>query len=41
MFRLEDKNITNEQIIDDKHGKIPCMLTKIENIAEMSSVAES
>ena len=34
-------SITSEQIIDDKHGKIPCMLTNIENVAEMSSVAES
>ena len=34
-------SIISEQIIDDKHGKIPCMLTNIENVAEMSSVAES
>ena len=33
--------ITSEQIIDDRHGKNPCMLTKIENVAEMPSVAES
>ena len=33
--------ITSEQIIDDRHGKNPCMLTNIENVAEMSSVAES
>ena len=32
---------TSEQIIDDRHGKNPCMLTNIENVAEMSSVAES
>ena len=37
----EIPSITSEQIIDDKHGKIPCMLTNIENVAEMSSVAES
>ena len=34
-------SITSEQIIDDRHGKNPCMLTNIENVAEMSSVAES
>ena len=34
-------SITSEQIIDNSHGKNPCMLTKIKNIAEMSSVAES
>ena len=34
-------SITSEQIIDDKHGKIPCMLTNIENVAEMSSDTES
>ena len=34
-------SITREQIIDDRHGKNPCMLTNIENVAEMSSVAES
>ena len=34
-------SITSEQIIDDRHGKIPCMLTNIENVAEMSSIAES
>ena len=34
-------SITSEQIIDDRHGKNPCMPTNIENVAEMSSVAES
>ena len=34
-------SITSEQIIDDRDGKNPCMLTNIENVAEMSSVAES
>jgi len=35
-------SITSEQIIDDeKHEKNPCILTNIENLAEMSSVAES
>ena len=33
--------ITSEQIIDDRHGKNPCMLTNIENVAEMFLVAES
>ena len=33
--------ITSEQINDDRHGKNPCMLTNIENVAEMSSIAES
>ena len=32
-------SITSEQIIDDRHGKNPCMLTNIENVAEMSSIA--
>ena len=34
-------SITSEQIIDDRHRKSPCRLTKVENVAEMSSVAES
>ena len=34
-------SVTSEQIIDDRHGKNPCMLTKIENVTKMSSVAES
>ena len=34
-------SITSEQITDDKHKKNPCMLTKVENVAEMSSVAET
>ena len=34
-------SITSEQIIDDRHGENPCMLTNIENVAEMSSVTES
>ena len=34
-------SITSEQIIDDGHGKNPCMLTKIGNVAEMPFVAES
>ena len=34
-------SITSEQIIDDRHGKNTCMLTNIESVAEMSSVAES
>ena len=34
-------SIASEQIIDDRHEKNPCMLTKIENVAEMSPVAES
>ena len=34
-------SITSKQIIDDRHKKNPCMLTKVENLAEMSSVAES
>ena len=34
-------SITSEQITDDKHKKNPYMLTKVENVAEMSSVAES
>ena len=34
-------SITSEQIIDDRHGKNPCMLTNIANVAAMSSVAES
>ena len=36
-------SFTSEQIIDDRQwdGKNPCMLTKIENVAEMSSIAES
>ena len=29
-------SIASEQIIDDRHEKNPCMLTKIENVAEMS-----
>ena len=33
--------ITSEQIIDDRHGKNPCMLANIESVAEMFSVAES
>ena len=33
--------IISEQIIDDRHGKNPCMLTNIENVAEMSSIAKS
>ena len=31
-------SFTSAQIIDDRHGKNPCMLTKIENVAEMSSI---
>ena len=34
-------SIASEQIIDDRHEKNFCVLTKIENVAEMSSVAES
>ena len=34
-------SIASEQIIDDRHGKNPCMLTNIGNVAEMSSVVES
>ena len=34
-------SITSEQTIDDRHKKNPCMLIKIENVAEMSSVAGS
>ena len=34
-------SITSGQIIDDRHGKNPCVLTNIENVAEMSSVALS
>ena len=34
-------SFTSAQIIDDRHVKNPCMLTKIENVAEMSSIAES
>ena len=34
-------SITSEQIIDDRQGKNPCMLINIENVAEMSSVADS
>ena len=34
-------SITDEQIIDDRHGRNPCMLTKIGNVAEMSSGTES
>ena len=37
----ETPYITSEQIINDRHGKNPCMLTDIENVAEMFSVAES
>ena len=29
-------SITSEKIIDDTHGKNPCMLTNIENVADMS-----
>ena len=34
-------SFASAQIIDDRHGKNPCMLTKIVNVAEMSSIAES
>ena len=34
-------SVTSEQIIDEKHEKNPCILTNIENLAEMSSFAES
>ena len=40
IFRA-NPSITSEQVIDDRHWKNPCMLAKIENVAEMSSVAES
>ena len=34
-------SIASEQVIDDRHEKNFCVLTKTENVAEMSSVAES